>query len=192
VPNQPGQAKRPAPLFLRGLRPVAYGRAGSVWGRFLFRWRAYLGVSAFVAVFALGCPTQGAWLSGLPLIGLGLGLRLWAMGHIGIAARSAEVGGDAVVQSGPYRLFRHPLYLGNFMLVIGTLLQFRPPVWLGVAVTGGCLVLYGLMARAEEKHLANAVREERRFSWRRAWAERWTWLVTLAVAGMCLLRTRLL
>lgn len=138
-----------------------------------------------------GRPTLGTWLSGLPLIALGLALRTWAMGHIGIAARAAEVGGDTLICSGPYRLFRHPLYLGNFMLVAGVLLEFRPPVWFGVVVAGGYLLLYGLMARAEEKHLAGAVREERQFSWRRAGAERWTWLVTLAVVGLCLLRVAL-
>lgn len=162
-----------------------------VTGKLLFRWRAHLGAVAFVLVFVLGCPSLSAWLSGLPLIGLGLGLRLWAMGHVGATARSAEVGGDVRVESGPYRLFRHPLYLGNFLLVAGTLLQFRPPVWLGVVVVAGFLMAYGLMARAEERHLAGAVCEERRFSWRQAWAERWTWVVVVSVAGLCLLRIHL-
>ncbi|MEO0078112.1 MAG: methyltransferase [candidate division WOR-3 bacterium] len=157
-------------------------------GRFLFHWRAYFAVAGFVLVFALGQPTRGTWVSGLPLLLLGLGLRVWAMGHVGVAARSNDVGGDVMIQSGPYRWFRHPLYLGNFMLVAGILLQFRPPVWFGAVVAGGYLVLYTLMAKAEEKHLADVVREERRFSWQRAGNERWTWIVTLAATGLCLLR----
>jgi len=160
-------------------------------GRLLFRWRAHVGGAAFVLVLALGKPTFGTWLTGLPLALLGLALRAWATGYIGAEARAQELGGTRVVHGGPYRRFRHPLYLGNFLLVAGTLLAYRPAVWLWLVVGAGFLVGYGLMARAEEQHLAAAVRVERRFSWPRLAAERWTWLVVLAVFGLALLRAAL-
>jgi hypothetical protein len=155
-----------------------------VLGRFLFRWRGAIGVLAFGVVFWVARPTFGSCLIGLPFVVLGLAVRFWASGYIGIAGRVREIGGRGEVigrserleargesaalrdgrreegrrqrriVSGPYRTLRHPLYIGNFMLVAGMLAALRPPLWLSVAVVAGFVLEYGLIIGAEEAYLA--------------------------------------
>lgn len=130
-------------------------------GRFLFRWRAVLGLAGFALVFLTGRGSTLTCLAALPLVGAGLGLRVWAMGYIGEAARASEVGATRCVRDGPYRWFKlgrrslagHPLYFGNSLLVAGMLVAFRPAFWAGVVVAAVFVVEYYLMARAEERFL---------------------------------------
>jgi len=103
-------------------------------GRFLFRWRGVIGVLAFGVVFWLARPTFGSCLLGLPFILAGLATRFWASGYIGIEGRVREIGASRRIASGPYRLLRHPLYIGNFLLV-------------------GFVAEYGLIVAAEERDL---------------------------------------
>jgi len=80
--------------------------------------------------FVLASQWRGAalpWLraqvtmAGLVLMVLGTALRWWSILTLGryftldVAVRSAQ----PVVQSGPYRFVRHPLYTGNILLVVG-------------------------------------------------------------------------
>ena len=138
-------------------------------GRFLFRWRGVIGFLAFGVVFWLARPTFGSCLLGLPIVLVGLAIRFWASGYIGIAGRVREIGGQREergvrreeggrphrrIVTGPYRILRHPLYIGNFLLVVGMLLALRPAVWLAVAVLVGFTVEYTLIVAAEEKDLA--------------------------------------
>lgn len=76
----------------------------------LARLRVPLGFLA--AAFALGLarPSWRSWAAGCAVAVAGELLRLWAAGHI-------EKGRE-ITRSGPYRLVRHPLYLGSS--VIGT------------------------------------------------------------------------
>ena len=122
-------------------------------GRLLFRWRGVIGVLAFGVVFWLARPTFGSCLLGLPIILAGLAIRFWASGYIGIEGRVSEIGAKQRLASGPYRLLRHPLYIGNFLLVAGMLVVLRPPLWLAGAVMVGFIAEYGLIVVAEEKDL---------------------------------------
>jgi len=122
-------------------------------GRFLFRWRGVIGVLAFGVVFWLARPTFGSCLLGLPFILAGLATRFWASGYIGIEGRVREIGASRRIASGPYRLLRHPLYIGNFLLVGGMLLALRPALWLGAVVLVGFVAEYGLIVAAEERDL---------------------------------------
>jgi protein-S-isoprenylcysteine O-methyltransferase Ste14 len=141
-----------------------------VLGRFLFRWRGVIGVLAFGVVFWMARPTFGSCLSGIPLLLLGLGTRFWASGYIGIEGRVREIGGQREergvrkeeggtprtrIVTGPYRTLRHPLYIGNFLLVMGMLVALRPVVWLAAVVLVGFVAEYVLIAIAEERDLVS-------------------------------------
>ncbi|MFO7675066.1 MAG: hypothetical protein R6X12_01935 [bacterium] len=172
-------------------------------GRLLFRWRGLVGTVGFIVVFWFGRGTLLTWSAGLPLVVAGLALRFWAMGYIGPDARAGEVGARAYVGSGPYRWFRlnpraaagHPLYFGNLLLVVGTLVGLFPPVLLGLAVVILFLVEYVTIARAEERHLGRSfrgvARRDVRFEADRARPE-WRTVLTVAVAyGLVLARALL-
>lgn len=172
-------------------------------GRFLFRWRGLIGTVGFLVVFWFGQATIRTCLVGLPLLLAGLGLRVWAMGYIGIDARAGEVGAEVYVGSGPYRWFRlgagsaagHPLYFGNFLLVLGMLACLRPPALLGAAVVALFLLEYLTIARAEERFLGRKFRGMTRrdvgFEWARARAEWRTGVAVAAGFGLALLRALL-
>lgn len=157
-------------------------------GRLLFRARGAIGAAAAVAVAALGRPTTGSVLWGLPAILTGLALRFWAMGHIGAAARSSRIGAQARVISGPYRLLRHPLYFGNALVVAGMLAAFQPPPALAAAVAAGFVIAYWLMARAEEKQLAGLPEARPGFALGRALADWWAALACALMLGVALVR----
>jgi len=136
-------------------------------GRSLFRWRGAIGVLAFGVVFWLARPTFGSCLLGLPIVLVGLATRFWASGYIGIEGRVREIGGQEGgvrraeegtthrrIVTGPYRIIRHPLYIGNFLLVTGMLAALRPALWLAAAVLAGFILEYGLIIAAEEKDLS--------------------------------------
>jgi hypothetical protein len=125
-----------------------------VLGRFLFRWRGAIGVLAFGLVFWPAMPTPASCLLGVPFLLIGLAVRFWASGYIGIEGRAGEIGVKRRIVSGPYRLLRHPLYIGNFLLVLGMMLALRPAVWLAVVVLVGFIAEYMLIVAAEEERLA--------------------------------------
>jgi len=77
----------------------------------LARLRVPIGfVCAFIAL-ALARPSwRSLWL-GLAIAVPGELLRVWAAGHI-------EKGRE-ITRSGPYRFFRHPLYLGSTLMGLG-------------------------------------------------------------------------
>ena len=130
-------------------------------GRFLFRWREVIGLAAFGVVFWLARPTVGSCSAGLALVLAGLAVRFWASGYLGIEGRAREIGASRRIVSGPYRLLRHPLYIGNFLLVAGMLVALRPPLWLGAVVLVGFVVEYTLIVVAEEKDLTAKWKVER-------------------------------
>ena len=138
-------------------------------GRFLFRWRGVIGFVAFGVVFWLARPAFGSCLIGLPFVVLGLAVRFWASGYIGIEGRVKEIGGQREergvrreekgtprrrIVTGPYRTLRHPLYVGNFLLVVGMLVALRLAAWLAVVVLAGFIAEYALIVAAEERDFA--------------------------------------
>jgi len=66
-------------------------------------------------------PRYFGWVVGLPLIVLGETLRLWALTYIGPTTRTRTICADRLVKGGPYSLTRNPLYLANFLKVLGIL-----------------------------------------------------------------------
>ena len=79
--------------------------------RFLARRRVPLGFLCGIAALWLAEPTPRTLMIGAIVAVIGEGARIWAAGHL-------EKGRE-VTMSGPYRLTRHPLYLGSTIIGIG-------------------------------------------------------------------------
>lgn len=110
----------------------------------LARRRVTAGFATGIVALVLARPTP-RWLAiGSAVACAGEAIRIWAAGHL-------EKGRE-VTSSGPYRLTRHPLYLGSTVMGIG------------LAVASGSLVVAALVIvylavtltaaiRSEESHL---------------------------------------
>ena len=85
---------------------------------------------------------------GLSLEGAGLALRAWSMRTLGAAySRTLRTeGGQPVIDTGPYRLVRHPGYAGSLL------------TWTGFALTSGSLPVVAavsvLLARAYQRRIS--------------------------------------
>lgn len=159
--------------------------------RVLARYRVALGSLMAVLTAWLARPTPRSLALGAGLIVAGEWLRVWAAGHV---EKSREV-----TSSGPYRVTRHPLYLGSTLLGVGFALAANH-LWLGLAVVTYLVATLGAAIRAEEAHLrekfgdaydAYAARRAppsgRRFSWARALANREHHALAGVLAGGLLL-----
>ena len=111
----------------------------------LARRRVTLGFLTAAAVLVLATPTWTSWRAGLLVAAAGEALRLWAAGHL---EKSREV-----TSSGPYRLTRHPLYLGSSVIALGAVIAAHSMV---VALLAGIYLLATLAAavRTEEAFLS--------------------------------------
>jgi len=92
---------------------------------------------------------------GIPLVSLGLLLRLWANGHVGHRKVNwtQKWRGDAKVghfiTGGPYAYVRHPLYVGTFLVAVGFGVIVGQRL-LGVAALAALALIYrGKMAEEE-------------------------------------------
>jgi protein-S-isoprenylcysteine O-methyltransferase Ste14 len=120
----------------------------------------FLGVRVAHGVPSLTLPGSGWWpfALGLVLIWTGLVLRRWAVLELGRFFQLAVVVQEdhRVVDTGPYRVVRHPSYSGLLLIFLG--FGFTLGNWLSVT---SCLVLplLGLLPRirAEEALLARAL-----------------------------------
>jgi protein-S-isoprenylcysteine O-methyltransferase Ste14 len=137
----------------------------------LQRWRVRLGFISAVAVLALARPTVRSLLVGAAIAATGEAVRIWAAGHL---EKSREV-----TKSGPYRLSRHPLYVGSSVMGVG--LAVAANAWVPALLVGAYLAATLTAAiRNEESYLrrmfggeyegyaTGAVDRRRRFSVSRA------------------------
>ncbi len=112
--------------------------------RLLARYRVRLGFIAAVGALSLARPTTWSLAAGAALAALGEGLRIWAAGHL-------EKGRE-VTASGPYRLSRHPLYLGSTLIALGFAVA-SARVAAALLVLGYLTLTYVAAIRREEAHL---------------------------------------
>jgi protein-S-isoprenylcysteine O-methyltransferase Ste14 len=121
----------------------------------------------FVAALVLGWlagrfyPLRWPGLDDLParLIGYGLGaagVALMAWGLVTLARAGTTMmpnkGADRLVTEGPFRYRRHPVYLGEVLILLG-LAQVTLNVWLAILAPLFALAVYKLAIEAEERHL---------------------------------------
>ena len=144
--------------------------------RWLARRRVALGFAAGVAAVWLAQPTRRSLALGAAVAVAGEALRIWAAGHL-------EKGREVTV-SGPYRLTRHPLYVGSTVIGIGLAIASASLV-VGALVAAYLAVTLTAAIATEEAHLTDkfgeaypayragrAVETRRRFSWARAMRNR--------------------
>jgi protein-S-isoprenylcysteine O-methyltransferase Ste14 len=115
-------------------------------------------------------PRLGVWAlwTGPAVSVCGVALRSWAVRTLGqYFTYVVHVSGDqTVVDTGPYRLLRHPSYTGGTLIGIGIGLSMRyglAPVIIG----GGMLASYLVRIAVEEKALADGIGEPYRAYMRR-------------------------
>jgi protein-S-isoprenylcysteine O-methyltransferase Ste14 len=110
----------------------------------LARLRVPLGFLSAAVAFWWARPTRDSLWIGMSIAAVGEVLRIWAAGHI-------EKGRE-ITRSGPYRLVRHPLYLGSAIMGVGFIIASRS--WVSGAIVAAYLVLTLTAAmRTEEARL---------------------------------------
>ena len=97
----------------------------------------------------------GSWLIAGQLITLsGVSLRYWALAVLGrfYTPKVAVQDGQNIVQSGPYRIIRHPAYSGGLLIMFGLGLALN--TWLGAVIAVITLFfIYAYRIAVEEKLL---------------------------------------
>jgi protein-S-isoprenylcysteine O-methyltransferase Ste14 len=108
------------------------------------RYRVRLGFPSAVVALWLAQPTSRSLATGALVACAGEALRIWAAGHL---EKSREV-----TASGPYRLSRHPLYLGSTIIGVGFAIASAN---IGAAIVALSYLAVTLTAamRGEEAHL---------------------------------------
>lgn len=101
------------------------------------------------------------------MVASGLALRLWATVFIG-GQKNRQL-----VTTGPYRIVRHPLYLGSALALVGIVLMAQR-FW-ALVPAGLLLVVYGLVAAVEDRRLGKQFPNdsERYRGWTHAWWPSW-------------------
>ena len=91
-----------------------------------------------------------AWVGG-GLFALGVALAVWAIVTIRKAGTQFDVykPTTAIVENGPYRFTRNPIYLGMFLGQIGVAIGFDNLWVLAMLVPFSFVIRYGVVAREE-------------------------------------------
>ena len=122
-------------------------------GSWLFRYRSYLPL-AILPIFIVCLASSSylgqsheineIWQAGCMLLSfLGLALRMIIVGHApyGTSGRNTrEQVADTLSTTGIYSVVRHPLYLANYIIIIGFTMEFH--VWWLVLLTTTLYALY--------------------------------------------------
>ncbi len=123
----------------------------SVWqhaGEWAFKQRSWLPVPiALVLLLVQVGKTDGdaPVAIGMLIVAGGEIVRLWTVRHIGVISRTRSTRWGPLVVSGPYRLVRNPIYVGNWLIWTGfttwsALLWMLPVAWVIFALQYAAIV----------------------------------------------------
>lgn len=114
--------------------------------------RQALGILLLIVIVVVSAPTVG-WLYALGAViaGAGIVFRLWAAGYL---SKDKEL-----AQDGPYALVRHPLYVGNF-LIIGGFLMAGQVLWLVPVALAFAILYYPPAIQKEDAKLRKKFPEQ--------------------------------
>jgi protein-S-isoprenylcysteine O-methyltransferase Ste14 len=105
------------------------------------------------------------WVGGMVFV-LALALVAWAIATITRAGSNVPTSmpTTTIVQTGPYRFTRNPIYLGMFLGLVGLAIAFDSLWLLGTLVPFALVIRYGVVAREEaylERKFGDAYRHYR-------------------------------
>jgi protein-S-isoprenylcysteine O-methyltransferase Ste14 len=119
-------------------------------GAWAFSQRSWTPVPlALILVFVRWKWVRNPWLfaTGVVVVVAGLGIRYWAVSHIGTISRTRAARYGPLMTAGPFALVRNPLYVGNFLIWIGFvlcsgLLWMLPVAWAIFALQYSAIVRF--------------------------------------------------
>lgn len=127
--------------------------------RWIYRWQNVLPVP-LLAVLLLNAPIfpdeslldAVCDVVGAGMMGGGVLLRLWAVGHAGRGVTSTALQTVRLATSGPYAYVRHPVHVAHFLIALGFVVLAEN--WPGIIVMPAALgVLYRIVIPVEEAFL---------------------------------------
>ncbi len=157
-------------------------------GRLLYRYRAVIAVPFFILLVIFSRP---GYIKIIPyfIIFIGLTIRFWAAGYIGKKARATTFSTGCRIINAPYKYLKHPLYVGNFFLVLGVVLLFNPTIWFAVLIMVLFLLVYTLIIMSESNYLKDLPKTKAHFQLVNCKGEISTIIIVLVIVLMYVLIT---
>lgn len=118
--------------------------------------RQLLGIVLVVVFSVFARPLLSLFYAGVPLVVAGIAVRLWASGHI----KKNKI----LATDGPYAFVRHPLYVGNILILVGFVLA-SGLWWTAAAAAVFFLAYYPTAIEYEDRKLESLFGEQWR-QWR--------------------------
>lgn len=155
-------------------------------GKVLFRYRAVIAIPFFIILVIFSKPTHLPLISYI-LIVFGLLIRIWAACYIGTKSRENKFTTQYIITNGPYRYLKHPLYIGNFLLVLGVIILFNPALWLAILLIASFLLEYSIIIHSELNYLKDLPKKEAEFKLSNSKSEISTILILIIIGLIYLL-----
>jgi protein-S-isoprenylcysteine O-methyltransferase Ste14 len=108
-------------------------------------------IGGHLALWGAAAPWGRAEVAGTLLLGAGLAWITWAMLSLRAAGTPVASGGQprVLVEEGPYRFGRHPIYLGTVAAMAGAALALGMPLLGAAALAFGAIAAAVLVPREE-------------------------------------------
>jgi protein-S-isoprenylcysteine O-methyltransferase Ste14 len=136
--------------------PALAPASGRSWHDAVFRLRGWLVLAVVGVLLAATVVTRG-WprpvladtLLAAPIVALGVAMRVWARSYLLRGTNTRRVHARRLVEGGPYRRLRNPIYFGNIFAAAGLALAFAGPVAAILALVL-LFTVYSGVVRSEE------------------------------------------